>query len=382
MNKIDASIRSYKVKIPNEQIKDLNNRIDLNRWPDDELVSDNSQGVKLAELKKLVNYWRNEYDWGRCEAALNNYPQFITNIDNVDIHFLHIKSRHENALPLLLTHGWPGSVIEFMKVIEPLTNPEAYGGKASDAFHLIIPSLPGFGFSGKPRELGWKVERIAKAWEVLMARLGYDKYVAQGGDVGAAVSSRLGERASASLIAIHTNQPFVLPPPPYENLSNEEQRMMDDLALMGAQGAGYAMIQGTRPQTLGYGLADSPIGQAAWIYEKLIAWTDCDGNVENILTRDEILDNIMLYWLTNSATSAARFYWENHGEAVAGIQINVPVGVSLFPKEIYKAAKSWSELYMKNIIYWNETEKGGHFAAFEQPEIFTRELRNCFRLVR
>lgn len=379
---MDNDVHPFSIAIPQEAIADLHLRLDQCRWPDREVVGDSSQGVPLERMKALVSYWRDHYDWRRCESALNAYPQFTTVIDGVDIHFLHIRSKHPDALPMILTHGWPGSIVEFLKVIGPLTNPEAHGGTAQDAFHLVIPSLPGFGFSGKPRETGWKVERIAAAWEVLMARLGYTRFVAQGGDVGAAVTSYLGKRASPALIAVHTNQPFVLPPPPYDNLSADEQHMLDDFARMGAHGIGYAMIQGTRPQTLGYGLADSPVGQAAWIYEKLTVWSDSGGRAENVLTRDEILDNIMLYWLTNSATSAARFYWDNHGEAAMGIPITVPVGVTIFPGEIYRAARSWAERYMANITYWNEADKGGHFAAFEQPAIFTRELRNCFRQFR
>lgn len=376
------SIRPFAISIPQADIDDLHRRLASCRWPDEEPVPDQSQGAKLADVQKLVAHWRDGYDWRRCEAELNAYPQFLTEIDEVDIHFLHVRSPHAGALPLILTHGWPGSVIEFMKAIGPLTEPEKHGGNAEDAFHLVIPSVPGFGFSGKPRNGSWTVERIAAAWEVLMARLGYDRWVAQGGDVGSAVSSMLGQRAAPGLLAVHTNMPFVLPPPPYDDLLPDQQQMMGDLTKFGAGDGAYAALQGTRPQTLGYGLADSPVGQAAWIYEKLAAWSDSDGVAENVFTRDEMLDNIMLYWLTNSATSSARFYWDNHGSAITAIPIKVPVGCTIFPGELYRAARSWAEACMDNIIYWNVAERGGHFAAFEQPEIFTRELRACFGLIR
>ncbi len=374
-------LESFRIDISEKVIEDLHRRIDLVRWPVKELVDDWSQGVPLNKMKELVAYWRNKYDWRRCEKQLNSYDQFLTNIDGVDIHFLHIRSRQKDAMPLILTHGWPGSVIEFLKVIGPLTDPESYGGKAMDAFHLVIPSLPGFGFSGHPKD-GWKVDRIARAWEELMKRVGYTRYVASGGDIGAAVSSTMGQHAPQELFAVHLSQPFVLPDPPYENLTQDEQAMLDSFEYMARWGGGYALQQASKPQTLGYILADSPVGQAAWIYEKFRDWSDCDGTPENVFTRDEMLDDIMLYWLNNSAASSGRFYWYNWDDGLKGIKINVPTGCSIFPKEIYRAPRTWAERYISNIIYWNEPERGGHFAAFERPEIFVEEIRGCFRLVR
>lgn len=375
-------LKPFTIDIPDAAIQDLHRRLDLVRWPVKELVDDWSQGVPLKKIKALFDYWRHQYDWWRCEKQLNAFDQYRTEIDGVDIHFLHIRSRHADALPMVLTHGWPGSIIEFVKTIGPLTEPEAHGGKATDAFHLVIPSLPGFGFSGRPAVTGWTVERIARAWDVLMQRLGYYRYVAQGGDIGAAVSSTLGNHAPPGLAAVHVNQPFVLPHPPYEHPTDVEQAALDAFAYMGRWGSGYALQQASRPQTLGYGLSDSPVGQAAWIYEKLCAWSDCEGIPESIFTLDEMLDNIMIYWLTNSSTSAARFYWDNWDNGLWGIHIRVPTGCSIFPKEIYQAPRTWADRYISNIIYWNEPSRGGHFAAFEQPQIFVEEIRNCFRIIR
>lgn len=375
-------VKPFTIAIPEKDISDLQQKLDLVRWPVREVVDDWSQGVPLENMKALVDYWRHGYNWRRCEKKINAFDQFITQIDGVDIHFLHVRSPNSDALPLMMTPGWPGSIVEFLKIIGPLTQPEAHGGNTADAFHLIIPTIPGFGFSGKPVETGWTVPRIAKAWQILMQRLGYKRYVVQGGGMGAAIASILGNSPPQALAAIHVNLPFVLPHPPYENLSSQEQAALDTLAYMDRWGTGYALAQASRPQTLGYSLSDSPVGQAAWIYEKLAAWSDCDGIPENIFTFDEILDSVMLYWLTNSSVSSSRFYWDNWPPGFWGIPIDIPTGCSIFPKEIYRAPRSWADKYISNIIYWNEPSRGGHFAAFEQPEIFVDELRKCFRIIR
>lgn len=376
------TIRPFSIAIADEQLEDLNRRLDMVRWPEAETVDDWSQGVPLAKAQALVDHWRNRYDWRRCEAAINAHPQFITEIDGVDIHFLHVRSPNPEALPLILTHGWPGAITEFMKVIGPLSDPAAHGGDPADAFHLVIPTLPGFGFSGKPDAIGWAIPKIARAWDVLMKRLGYTRYVAQGGDWGAAVTTHMGNQAPDGLAAVHTNLPLVLPENPGSDLSEQELAMIRALEHYARWDGGYSDQQASRPQTLGYALADSPVGQAMWIYEKFWSWTDCDGDPENALTMDEMLDTIMLYWLTNSGASSGRIYWESYHGTFVATDIHIPSSASIFPKDIYAAPRSWAEKCMHDLIYWNELEEGGHFAAFEKPELFTGELRKAFRSIR
>lgn len=379
---MDTSIEPFMLSISDQALLDLRRRLELVRWPEQELVPDWSQGAPLRNVRRLVEYWRDDYDWRRCEAELNAWPQFTTCIDGLKIHFLHVRSRHPDAMPLILSHGWPGSVIEFLKVIGPLTDPVAHGGDAADAFHLVIPSLPGFGFSARPEATGWTVERIARAWDVLMTRLGYAHYVAQGGDWGAVITTVLGAMRPQGLAGIHLNLPLVLPKVIPENLGEEEAAMLEAVATYQRWGAGYSTQQMTRPQTLGYGLADSPVGQAAWIYEKYAEWSDCDGEPENVFSLDEMLDNIMLYWLPNTAASSARLYWESFSSVFYARQLDVPTGCSIFPKDVYAAPRSWAEQCMSQLVYWNELDHGGHFAAFECPEVFVDELRKCFRLLR
>jgi len=378
----EDAIRPFRIAVPQTALDDLRRRLAATRWPDPEIVSDTTQGVQEKRLRALVDYWRSKYDWRKVEAQLNALPQYITKIDGVDIHFLHIRSKHPNALPLLMTHGWPGSVVELLKVVGPLTDPTAHGGRAEDAFHLVLPSLPGYGFSGRPQTTGWGRHRVAEVWHKLMQRVGYTQYVAQGGDWGAVVTQAMGHQAPKGLMGIHINMPAVVPKTLPDKLTEREQAAMDALNKFFSNGAGYAQIQATRPQTIGYALADSPVGQAAWIYEKLAAWTDSGGNPETVLTRDEMLDDITLYWLTNTATSSARFYWENSDLAFFAVEIDIPVGVTVFPGEIYRAPKSWAQLCYHKLIYWNEVDKGGHFAAFEQPALFARELRAAFAPLR
>ncbi len=376
------AIHPFTLAVPESALEDLQRRIDHARWPEAELVEDWSQGAPLAKVKALVDHWRHRYDWRRCEARLNALGQFKTEIDGLGIHFLHIRSPEANALPLIITHGWPGSVLEFMKIIGPLTDPVAHGGKAEDAFHLVLPSLPGFGFSDKPKATGWGVEKIAQSWAVLMARLGYDRWVAQGGDWGSAVTSAIGEQAPKGCLGIHVNMPMARPTA--EAMQNPSPREMQALAALQHYqqwDSGYSKQQSTRPQTLGYALADSAVGQAAWIYEKMWSWTDNQGAPEDSLTLDEMLDNIMLYWLPGNATSSARLYWESFG-SFAPRAINLPAGVSVFPKEIMRPTREWAEATMTNIVHWNELDKGGHFAAWEQPDLYVKEVRDCFRQLR
>lgn len=375
----DETIRPFAIDVPQTALDDLRRRLLETRWPDAELVDDQSQGAQLEKVRALVEYWVTKYDWRKIEARINSYPQFVTNIDGVDIHFLHIKSKHAAAKPLLITHGWPGSIVELLNIIEPLTDPTTHGGNAEDAFHLVLPSIPGYGFSGKPRELGWNRHRVAKAWSSLMLRLGYKQYLAQGGDWGAVITQAMGQRNVPGLVGLHINMPAVVPSQIPATLTPEEQKALDSLKAFFTQGGGYAMIQGTRPQTIGYALADSPVGQAAWIYEKLAAWSDSDGKPESIFSMDQMLDAIMFYWITNSATSSARFYYENSDIQFGAVDITLPVGVTVFPKEIYQAPKSWAEKTYHNLVYFNKAERGGHFAAFEQPELFTKEVRAAFR---
>jgi len=373
-------VKPFQLSIPETELEDLQRRLQNTRWPDREPVNDWSQGVPLAKVQELCEYWRETYDWRRCEAMLNNWNQYHTTIDGVKVHFLHIRSPEPDALPMIMTHGWPGSVLEFNKVIGLLTDPVAHGGRAVDAFHLILPSLPGYGFSRKPTETGWGFVQIANAWGILMERLGYHHYVAQGGDWGADVTASFASNPPSGLAAVHLSTAFFNAkheirgqPSAAESKAAEMQQLfeMDEY--------GYFKIQGTRPQTVGYGLADSPAGQAAWIYEKISKWSQHSGDVESILSKDEILDNIMLYWLPNAATSSARQYWEN--EDNTALPIKIPVGVSLFPGDQYYATRTWGERYYENIIHWKDVEKGGHFAAWEVPEIFLREVRDCFRSI-
>lgn len=375
-------VEPFTLAVPETQLEDLRRRLEAIRWPDQELVDDWSQGAPLAKVQALIDHWRDAYDWRRCEQTLNGLGQYRTRIDGVDIHFLHIRSPNAHALPMILSHGWPGSVIEFLKCVGPLSDPTVHGASAADAFDLVIPSLPGYGFSGKPRETGWTVQRIARAWHALMSRLGYDRYVAQGGDWGAAITTAMGAQRPRGLAAIHLNLPFVIPAQIDDNLGSAEAEMMAALAQYQRWGSGYSTQQASRPQTLGYGLADSPVGQAAWIYEKFKEWTDCAGAPENALSHDEMLDNIMLYWLPNTGASSARLYWESFHGAFGATELDLPTGCSIFPRDIYRAPKSWAARCMRHLIYWNEVDRGGHFAAFEQPSLFVEEIRRCFRLLR
>ncbi len=379
---MNTAITPFVLDVPQADLDDLQRRLANTRWPERQTVDDWSQGAPLAKVRALCDYWRMGYDWRRCEARLNGLGQFKTEIDGLGVHFLHVRSPHPNALPLLITHGWPGSVIEFLKVVGPLTDPVAHGGGAEDAFHVIAPSVPGFGFSDKPSATGWNIKRIADAFITLMARLGYGRWVAQGGDVGAFVSTAIGVARPAGCLAIHLNMPLAGPTPEdRENLTPAEEASLTASAEFARTGQGYSAQQSTRPQTLGYGLVDSPAGQAAWIYEKLWAWSDNQGAPEDVFTLDEMLDNIMLYWLPAAAASAARLYWEGV-RLRASSRLDLPVGVSIFPKEISRPSRRWAERRMSNIIYWKELDRGGHFAAWEQPELFVQELRDCFRLVR
>ena len=373
----------FTLNVPEQTIEDLRSRLARTRWPDREVVPDWSQGAPLAGIQALCDYWANRYDWRRCEARLNALGQFRTTIDGLGIHFLHVRSPNPEAMPLLLTHGWPGSVVEFLDVAGPLNDPAAHGGAASDAFHLVIPSLPGYGFSDKPTTVGWGVERIAAAWITLMKRLGYDRFVAQGGDWGAAVTTAIGAINPPECLGIHLNMPIVQPPTEeVADLTEREKTAMASLASFYEHETGYSKQQGTRPQTLGYGLTDSPAGQAAWIYEKFHAWTDNDGTPESAVNLDRMLDNITVYWLTASATSSARLYWESLTSSFNGRSLDLPVGVTIFPKEIMRPSRRLAERRFSNIIHWNEVSAGGHFAALEEPEVFISEIRDCVRPLR
>jgi pimeloyl-ACP methyl ester carboxylesterase len=393
-------IRPFQVDIPDAALEDLRRRIAATNWPEKETVADESQGVPLATMQQLARYWAMDYDWRTCEARLNALPQFITELDGLDIHFLHVRSQHEDALPLIVNHGWPGSIIEQLKIIDPLTNPTAHGASATDAFHVVIPSMPGYGFSGKPTSTGWGPESMARAWANLMARLGYPRYVAQGGDWGAFVVDQMGLQAPEGLLAIHTNMPATVPAdidqaslagdPPPAGLSAEERRAYQQLLRTYGQ-VEYARYMAARPQTL-YGIADSPVGLAAWLLDHndadgqpaaaVVAALDRATNATGELTRDEVLDNITLYWLTNTGVSASRLYWEYKGGFFNAKGVAIPVAVSVFPGEQYQAPRSWAERAYPNLIYYNQVDKGGHFAAWEQPQLFAEELRAAFRSLR
>jgi len=391
------SIRPYRIHVDEAQLADLKKRIAATRWPDKETVHDVSQGVQLAQVQALVKYWGSGYDWRKAEAKLNALPEFITRIDGVDIQFIHVRSPNPNAMPLLLTPGWPGSQFELLKTIGPLTDPVAYGGKVEDSFDVIIPSIPGHGFSGKPTELGWGPDRVAKAWDVLIKRLGYTHYVSQGGDHGSVISDALGRLNPPGLLGIHLNMPATIPPelvkpinsgdPAPDGLTEPERKAFDSLSTFFGRNAAYGAMMVTRPQTIGYLLADSPTGTAAWMYEKIAAWTDSDGQPERVLTRDEMLDDISLYWLTNAGASSSRFYWENNNNNFSAAaqntaSIKVPVAITVFPHEIYQAPKSWAQRAYPSLSYYNQVNKGGHFASWEQPQLFSEELREAFRPLR
>jgi pimeloyl-ACP methyl ester carboxylesterase len=390
-----SNIRPYQVDIPDQALDDLRRRIAATRWPSRELVTDRSQGVQLATIEELARYWASDYDWRKAEASLNSLPQFTTTIDGVDIHFIHVKSPHENALPLIMTHGWPGSVIELLETIGPLTDPTAHGGQAEDAFHLVLPSLPGYGFSGEPADLGWNVGRVAQAWAELMGRLGHDRYVAQGGDVGAAVTDAMGRQAPQGLLGIHLNLLVTVLAGPQPTESEQERAAADQLATFRESGFGYFLEMATRPQTIGYALLDSPVALAAWLLDHdtdsyyKISRAFVDGEPAGNLTRDTIVDNITLYWLTGTGASAARSYWED-GQALAQArasgqappEVAVPVGFTTFPGEIWRSPRSWVEQSYPNLTYFNEVAKGGHFAAWEEPELFSEEVRAAFRSLR
>lgn len=376
-----SEITPFTINIPEEQITDLQNRINNTRWAEEECVNDWSQGIPLTYVREVADYWANQYDWRKSEQYLNTFDHYQTNINDLDIHFIHQKSPHPNAYPLVITHGWPGSIIEFHKVIQPLVNPTKHGGKAEDAFHVICPSLPGYGFSGKPTVSGWGVEKIAQTWDQLMTRLGYGNYGAQGGDWGAAVTTQIG-RNVGHCDGIHINMPIGRPTPEsLQDPTDEEKSALEGLTYYQEWDSGYSKQQSTRPQTLGYGLVDSPVGQMAWIIEKFWSWMDCDGHPENTLTRDELLDNVMLYWLTASGASSARLYWESFGSFGGGDKVEIPTGVASFPKEIIRSPRRWCE-QSYNITHWTTMPKGGHFGAFEQPELFVNDLRTFFKTIR
>ncbi len=396
----DASIRPFRVSIPQTTIDDMRRRITATQWPEKETVPDSSQGVPLGAMQQLARYWATGYDWRKVEAKLNALPQFVTRIDGLDIHFIHVRSKHQNALPLIVTHGWPGSIIEQLKIIDPLINPTAYGGRAEDAFDVVIPSMPGYGFSGKPTSPGWGPERIGRAWAELMNRLRYERYVAQGGDWGAFVVDQMGLQTPAGLLAIHTNMPATVPAdvdkallagaPPPPGLSAEERRAYEQLVRTFKQ-VDYARLMASRPQTL-YGISDSPVGLAAWLLDH----NDADGqpaaavasalnrtsSTTGELTRDEILDNITLYWVTNTGVSASRLYWEYKGGFFNAKGVSIPVAMTVFPGEQYEAPRSWAERAYPNLLYYNKVDKGGHFAAWEQPYLFAAELRAAFKSLR
>jgi pimeloyl-ACP methyl ester carboxylesterase len=400
-----TAVRPFRVDVPEEDLVGLRHRVAETRWPDPETVPDQSQGVQLSKLQELVRYWGTDYDWRKAEAKLNALPQFVTNIDGLDIHFIHVRSTHPNALPLIITHGWPGSILELLKVIGPLTEPPSHGGSAEDAFDIVIPSMPGYGFSERPRSTGWDPDRIARAWAELMGRLGYERYVHQGGDWGALVADAMARQAPPGLLGIHVNMPATVPgdlakavksgDPAPAGLSDDERTAYETLSAFYLKNAAYGTMMQTRPQTVGYGLSDSPVGLAAWLLDHGDGYGQPAGAIEQALeakpagalTRDDILDDISLYWLTNSAVSSARLYWENKYDYFSAAShktadISLPVGVTVFPGEIYRAPRSWAEQAYRQLIYFNEVDKGGHFAAWEQPELFADEVRAAFRQLR
>jgi pimeloyl-ACP methyl ester carboxylesterase len=399
-----TAVRPFHVNVPEAELTELRRRITAARWPERETVTDDSQGVPLAMIQELARYWAADYDWRTCEAKLNALPHFMTEIDGLDIHFIHVRSDHDHALPLIVTHGWPGSIVEQLKIIDPLANPTAHGASASDAFHLVIPSLPGYGFSGKPAATGWDPARIARAWVVLMKRLGYPHFVSQGGDWGGAVTNVMAQQAPPELLGIHVNFPATVPPdiakalqcgdPPPSGLSADERRAYQQLTTLYTKRRAYAAMMGTRPQTL-YGVADSPVGLAAWLLDHGDGWGQpaapvtsavlgytSRGHPAGDLTRDDVLDNITLYWLTNTGVSAARLYWENKLSLYNAAGVSVPAAVSVFPGENYQAPRSWAERAYHKLIYYNKLDKGGHFAAWEQPQLFSEEVRAGFRPLR
>jgi pimeloyl-ACP methyl ester carboxylesterase len=395
------TIRPFRANVPDEDLVDLRRRIAATRWPDRETVTNQSQGVPLAKLQELVRYWGTQYDWRKGEATLNALPQFMTTVDDVDIHFIHVRSREPNAMPLIMTHGWPGSVFELLKTVGPLTDPTAHGGRVEDAFDLVIPSVPGYGFSGKPAGTGWDPDRIGRAWAELMKRLGYTRYVAQGGDWGAPISSAMARQAPAGLLGVHLNLPATLPPevaavlpvggPAPAGLSEKERAVFDALVTNNRMGnSAYFVMMTARPQTVGYGATDSPAGLAAWIlvHPGFAQWT-YGANPKESPTKDDVLDDITLYWLTNSATSAARLYWENgaRGSVISAAgqktaEISLPVAITVFPEDVYRPPETWARRAYRNLIYFHEVDRGGHFAAWEQPQLFSEEISAAFRSLR
>jgi pimeloyl-ACP methyl ester carboxylesterase len=394
---IASDIRPFRVHVPDEVLSELRKRIAATRWPDRETVPDASQGMQLARLQALMHYWGTAYDWRKVETELNALPEFVTTIDGVDIQYIHVRSREPNALPLILTHGWPGSPLEFLKVIGPLTDPVAYGGIAKDAFDVVIPAIPGYGFSDKPADGGWNPDRVAHAWDVLMKRLGYAHYVSQGGDHGAVISDALARLAPPGLLGIHLTMPATIPAglveginsgrPAPNGLSEQELRAYNTLSAFFGRAAAYGAMMVTRPQTIGYGLCDSPVGLAAFMYEKIDAWSDNSGHPEGAISRDEILDDITLYWITNTGASSSRFYWENNNNNFSASaqktnEIKLPVAITVFPYEIYRAPETWARQAYPSLYYFHEAPRGGHFAAWEQPKLFSEELREAFRSLR
>ena len=388
----DTAIRPFRVNVPEDALVDLRQRVLATRWPAKETVTDQSQGVQLAKLQELVRYWGTSYDWRKVETKLNALPMFVTKIDGLDIQFIHVRSTHPNALPLIITHGWPGSILELLKVIGPLTDPTAHGGRAEDAFDVVIPSMPGYGFSEQPKETGWNADRIGLAWDVLMKRLGYKRYVSQGGDWGSVVADKMARQAPAGLLGIHVNMPATVPAdvakamnagdPAPAGLSDVEKAAYDSLSTFFSKNGAYGAMMTTRPQTVGYGLSDSPAGLAAWMFDKFNQWTYSGGDAERSLTKDEMLDDITLYWLTNSAISSAQLYWENNANNFNAVDISIPAAITVFPGEIYRAPRSWAERSYHKLIYFNEVDKGGHFAAWEEPQLFANELRAAFKSLR